>query len=355
MRSYQFTEYGQPLESVDAPTPAPTGTEVVLRIEACGVCHSDVHVWQGYFAMGGDRKLDVRASRELPFTLGHEIAGEVVAVGPDASTGVDGSAPVVQGMSVVAFPWIGCGDCDICVADREHLCHRPRALGTHVDGGFADHVIVPHPRYLFTYGDAATDLAATYACSGLTAYSALLKVRDRVGPQLVMIGAGGVGLAGIRIARALYDCELIVVEIEATKLEAAKAAGAAHVVDGRDEDAAKQLKVLTGGGCAAVIDWVGNDASASLGFRTVAKSGILVMVGLMGGSLRVPLPLMALKDLTIQGSDLGSLAEMRELMGWVRAGRIEPIPFETRSIECVNEALTDLEAGRVLGRVVLSP
>lgn len=349
MKSYQFTEYGEPLAAVELPTPRPAGSEVLVRIDACGLCHSDVHVWQGFFGMGGDRKLDVRAARELPFTLGHEIAGEVVGVGPDAAGDVE------VGTRGVVFPWIGCGECDVCSADREHLCNRARALGTHVDGGFSDHVLVPHPRYLFDYGDTRTDLAATYACSGLTAYSALLKVRDRVGSQLVMFGAGGVGLAGIRIARALYDCELIVVEIDGRKLEAAKLAGADHVVDARDDDAAKQLKALTAGGCAAVIDFVGSTASASLAYRTVRKSGILIMVGLLGGALTVPLPLLVLKDLTIQGSDLGSLAEMGQLMELSRTGAIEPIPIDARPMEGVNQSLNDLDAGHVIGRVVLNP
>ena len=173
MKSYQFKAYGEPLEVVETPTPQPTGSEVLLRTHACGVCHSDVHLWHGFFEMGGGRRLDVRAVRDLPFTLGHEIVGEVVVAGPEA----DGAAP---GDLRVVFPWIGCGACDVCAADREHLCNRPRALGTHVDGGFADHVLVPHPRYLFDYGDVAPELACTYACSGLTAYSALLKARHWV-------------------------------------------------------------------------------------------------------------------------------------------------------------------------------
>ncbi len=319
-----------------------------MRVEACGVCHSDVHLWHGFFDMGGGRKLDVRAVREVPFTLGHEIAGEVIAVGPDASG-------VQIGDRRVVFPWIGCGDCDVCHADREHLCNQPRALGTHVDGGFSDRVVVPHARYLFDFGSVPAELAATYACSGLTAYSALLKVRDRVGPQLVIVGAGGVGFAGVQIAKHLLDVDLIVVEVDDLKLAALREAGVAHVVDGRDEDAGRQLKKLTGGGCAAVIDFVGSEASAMLGFRTVAKSGVLVMVGLFGGTLPVSLPLMALKDLTIQGSDLGSLTEMGQLMEMVRTHKIDPLPLEVRPMSEAETSLRDLESGSVLGRVVLSP
>lgn len=347
MKSYQFSAYGAPLELAEAPTPHPAGSEVLVRIHACGVCHSDVHLWEGYFEMGGGRKLDVRAVRELPFTLGHEIVGEVAALGPDA-----------EGVSVgdrrVVFPWIGCGACGFCATAREHLCHRPRALGTHLDGGFADHVLVPHPRYLFDHGDVAPELACTYACSGLTAYSALRKAERRLEDQLVIVGAGGVGFAGIQIARALFDAELIVVEVDDAKLAAARWAGAAHVVDAREEDAARQLKRLTNGGCTAVVDFAGTAASAGLAFRTLAKSGGLVVVGLLGGSLSVPLPLLVLKDLAIEGSDLGSLDEMAELMALVRSGRVDPIPYTIRPMEQAESGLRDLAAGRVVGRVVLT-
>jgi len=298
--------------------------------------------------MGGGRKLDVTAVREVPFTLGHEIAGEVVAVGPEAED-------VHVGDRRVVFPWIGCGDCDVCRADREHLCNRPRALGTHVDGGFADRVVVPHSRYLFDYGGIPAELACTYACSGLTAYSALLKVRDRVDDQLVIVGAGGVGFAGIQIAKRLLDVDLVVVEVDDAKLQALSAAGVEHVVDGREDDVGRQLKRLTGGGCGAVIDFVGSEASAALGLRTVAKSGVLVMVGLFGGTLPVALPLLVLKDLTIQGSDLGSLAEMDQLMAMVRKDGFDPLPLETRPLAEAEASLKDLEAGRVIGRVVLNP
>ena len=347
MRSYQFREYGGPLEPAERPTPEPTGTEVLVRVRACGLCHSDLHLRQGYFEMGGDRRLDVRAVRDLPFTLGHEIVGDVAAAGPEA----DGAS---VGDPRVVFPWIGCGACGFCDADREHLCHRPRALGTHLDGGFADYVLVPHPRYLFDYGDIAPELAGTYACSGLTAYSALRKVARRLEDQLVIIGAGGVGFAGIQLAKALFDAELIVVEVDDAKLEAARRAGAAYVVDAREADAPRQLKRLTNGGCAAVVDFAGSSASATLGFRTAAKSGSLVVVGLLGGSLRIPLPLLVLKDLAVEGSDLGSLAEMAEVMALVRAGRVDPIPYATRPMGEVEASLRDLEAGRIVGRVVLT-
>lgn len=348
MKSWQFRDYGIPLELVESKTPAPTGTEVVLRTLGCGVCHSDIHVWEGQYDLGHDKKLDVRSGRPLPFTLGHEIAGEVVALGPDAR-GIE------VGARVVAYPWIGCGDCDICARDGEHLCFRPRALGTFRDGGFADTVLVPHPRYLFDYGDVPTDLACTYACSGLTAYSALKKVGNHPGSCTVIMGAGGVGLAAVAVAKATSQRAVGVVDIDAAKLAAATALGADWAVDASAPDAAKELKRLSGGPLYAVVDCVGAGSTAALGLKTLTRSGTLVVVGMLGGALDVALPLLPLKNLTIRGSYLGSLEEMNELMALVRTGKVKPIPRATRSLADAQRTLDDLAAGTIVGRVVLTP
>jgi D-arabinose 1-dehydrogenase-like Zn-dependent alcohol dehydrogenase len=162
MNSWQVESFGKPLVQALREVPAPAGTEVVLRIASCGVCHSDVHMHDGYFDLGGGHRLDLSRTVQPPRTLGHEIAGLVAAVGPDA-----------QGVQVgdrrVAYPWIGCGSCALCVAGQEHLCTTPRALGVARDGGFASHVVVPHPRYLVDHGAIPDEQACTYACAGLTA------------------------------------------------------------------------------------------------------------------------------------------------------------------------------------------
>ena len=349
MKSYQFGKYGHALQPMDQETPTPQGDEVLVRVRACGVCHSDIHIWDGHFDLGNGRELDISRGRTLPFTLGHEIAGEVVALGPTA-------AGVSIGAQQVVFPWIGCGDCQVCDADNEHLCSRPRALGTNVDGGFSDHVMVPHARYLFGYGDVRTALACTYACSGLTAYSALDKIREQTaGRTLVLIGAGGVGFAALHISQALFDTRLVVVDIDDAKLQAAKEAGAAYVFDANDEGTVREIRNLTDGGTPAAIDCVGSEASAEFGLKILGNSGVLIVVGLFGGALSVPLPLLALKHITIRGSFLGSLQQMSELMQLVRDGTVTPIPVEARPLAQAQQTLEDLRAGRILGRAVLEP
>ena len=347
MISYQLTRFGDALERVEGPAPRPAGTEVLLRIEACGVCHSDLHLQDGFFDMGGGRRLDLSKGRTLPLTLGHEIAGAAAACGPDAE-GVD------PGARYVAYPWIGCGGCGACGSGREHLCPQPRALGVTRAGGFSDHVLVPHPRYLFAIGDVPVKLACTYACSGLTAFGAVRKAQPRVdGRHLVIVGLGGVGFAALRLAQALTNASILVADIDDATLQAGAEAGA-EVVDARAPDAAKRIRRATGGGAAAVIDFVGSEKSAALGLGVLATGGLLVVVGLFGGELRAALPLWPLRDLTMQGSYVGSLAEMRELMALAAAGRAPAIPVDPRPLADAQAALDELRAGRAVGRIVLA-
>jgi len=349
MKSHQAVEYGKPLEAIESPTPEPRGAEVLVRVEACGVCHSDVHLWEGHFDLGDGHRLDVTRGRELPFTFGHEIVGEVVALGPEAS----GAAP---GERRVVYPWIGCGACATCASGEEHLCPASRALGVGRAGGYADHVLVPDARYLFDAGDVAPALAGTYACSGITAYSALQKVAPLAsGRSLLIVGAGGVGLAGLAIARETLDTEIWVADIDARKLEAAREAGADHVVDSSDAESVKAVLAGTGGGAPAAVDFVGAESSAAFGWSTLARGGKLVIVGLFGGAFHVPLPFFPIKAVTVQGSYVGSPREMGELMALVRDGRIPPLPVETRPMAEVTRTLEDLREGRVVGRVAVRP
>ena len=347
MRCCAIVEFGEPLVEMDLPTPEPAGDEVLLQVTGCGVCHSDLHIHDGYFDLGGGRKADLTGNCELPFCLGHEIAGTVVALGETASG-------VAIGDSVVVYPWIGCGGCPVCAAGDEHFCPDNRSLGVTRNGGFADRLIVPHARYLFDHGDVPVEIACTYACSGLTAFSALRKAAKTGAGHIVLIGAGGVGLAGLAIARNVTDATITVCDIDDAKLEAAAARGADHVVNSGAADAARQIRKLTGGGAPAVVDFVG--AAASLGFamKAVARRGTVIVVGLMGGSLPLSVPLLPLTAMTLTGSYVGSPAEMTELMALARAGKIPALPVERRPLGAAQKTLDDMKAGRIVGRVVLA-
>ena len=176
-RRQSLTAYGAPLCETVVDCPEPRGTEVLVRIERCGVCHSDLHMQDGYFALGDDKKLDVRAGRTLPFTLGHEIAGVIEASARAAARSPEPRRlPSSSRPPVAVYPWIGCGQCAACARGEENLCAAPRHLGIQVDGGFATHVLVPHPRYLIDYAPLSASFAAALMCSGLTAYSALKRL-----------------------------------------------------------------------------------------------------------------------------------------------------------------------------------
>jgi len=346
MKSQAFTEYGQPLQEVVTDTPVPMGTEVLVKINYCGVCHSDLHIHDGYFDFGGGKHLDVKGARQLPFTLGHEIEGEVVALGSDAKG-------VSIGARKAVYPWIGCGSCSACGRGDEHLCNRHRHLGITANGGFATHLLLPHPRYLFDYSGVEASIAGTYMCSGLTAYSAIKKTGLMGSSEpLLIVGLGGVGMMALQFARVMLNMPPLAADIDEAKLAAAKQAGA-QIYQPKDAASAKQLIKDTDGGVLAAIDFVGSEASLAFAMGAVRKGGRVLVVGMMGGALSMPIPLFPMRSIGIDGSFVGSLAETQEMLELVKTGKIAPIPIEERPLEAASRSLDDLRAGRIIGRVVL--
>ncbi len=353
MDSYRVTALGSPLEKQTEPTPLPKGREVLIKVSGCGVCHSDVHLADGYFDLGGGRKVDLGKSLGLPRTLGHEIVGEVIAVGEQVKPN-----EAKAGDRRVVYGWIGCGKCPICAAGDEQLCNSPRALGVNADGGFATHCLVPGPQYLFAYDGIDEALACTYACSGLTAFGALKKAKAALagsGGDLLIIGAGGVGLSGVRMAEAVTGVQPIVADIDQSKWAAAKAAGAKDVIDPANADTARNLMRATGGGPVAAIDFVGAAASFTFGFNAIRKGGRLIVVGLFGGAATLPVPLIPLKNATIMGSYVGTLEDMAEMMALARSGKVPALPVAKRPLADVGDVLARLKEGKIVGRTVVVP
>lgn len=349
MLSQAIVEFGAPLQAIESPTPVPQGTEILIRTAHAGVCHSDVHIHDGYFELGGDKKLPM-GNMKLPHTLGHEIEGEVVAVGPDV-TGVK------VGSHYAIFPWIGCGQCPACQRNEENLCLKPRNLGcsSGIAGGYATHVLVPHPKYLLDYGKTTPALAAAFMCSGLTAFGAMKKVGKPTGAdEIVVLGCGGVGMMGIQFAKALFGKAPIAADIDDGRLEAAVKAGAKAAYNTKQDGIAKKFLAETGG-AYAVVDFVGSEASFAFANAIVRKGGKIVIVGLFGGAMSMPLPMFPLRVISIIGSYVGSLPEAQEMMEIVRAGKVDPIPFATRPLSEASRTLEDLKAGKITGRIVLTP
>jgi len=356
MKSFRLTEFNSPLQEVDQPTPEPLGTQVLIKVKAAGVCHSDLHIWEGGYDLGHGRKPLLLKDRgvTLPRTMGHETVGEIVAFGPEVETADKGDLKV--GDVVLVYPWLGCGRCETCLEGEEDMSVvKPHALGVHCDGGYADHITVPDPKYLLNLKGLDPVTAAPYACSGVTTYSALKKVEFAFNAPIVIFGAGGLGLMALSLLKAMGGKGAIMVDIDARKREAAEAAGALATVDGKAPDALHQLGKKAGGPIRAVIDLVGNAATTQLGLDCLTKGGKLVIVGLFGGGAPWALPLIPIKAITIQGSYVGNLRETAELLDLVRSKKIAPIPVTPMPLARANEALADLQKGKLLGRAVLTP
>ncbi|MFO0996591.1 MAG: alcohol dehydrogenase [Alphaproteobacteria bacterium] len=350
MRSFQLVQFGAPLEAHEAPTPKPSGREVLVRIRAAGVCHSDLHICDGYYDIGHGAKLRF-ADRgvKLPLTIGHEIMGEVAALGPEAEG-------VKVGDRRLVYSWLGCGTCPVCRQGDENLCTKPSFFGAFRNGGYSDYLIVPDSRYLVDVDGIPDGLAATCACAGVTAYNGVRRAGPFVkGDWLVLIGAGGVGQMGIGFAKAMTEAELLVVDLDDAKLEAARKAGVRHVLNPRQGETAKRIVEMTGGGAMAAIDFVGATETARLAIDGVRKAGRVVIIGLYGGALDVPLPFIPVRNLTIRGSYVGNLAETRAVVDLMRSGKVAPLPVDTRPLAEANAALTELREGRIKGRVALTP
>ncbi len=217
-------------------------------------------------------------------------------------------------------------------------------------------MLVPHPRYLVDIDGLNDAEAAPLACAGVTTYSAIRKLGEGIHHEpVVIIGAGGLGLMAIEVLRALGGQGAVVVDIDPAKREAALAAGALAVVDGKAVDAAQQLIAATQGGAGQVLDLVGSSATVSLAMQSARRGGHIVICGLMGGELTLPLATIPLRPLRIEGSYVGTLSELRELVDLVRRTAMKSIPVSRRPMSQVNQVIDDLHRGQVIGRAVLLP
>lgn len=347
MLSYDVVEWGNPLEKIERRTPRPRGTEVLVRLKYCGVCHSDAHIRDGYFDLGGGKRLPMsERGMRPPLTLGHEPFGTVIAAGAAAE-----AVPI--GEDRLIYPWTGCGACARCREGLDNYCMAPSMLGLQRPGGYADHLLVPHPRYLIDARGIDPVWAATLSCSGLSTYSAVSKLKPIPSDEWVaVIGAGGLGLSAIGMLRALGHGRIIAVDIDRLKLRAAIAAGAAAPLHSGEGDAPQKLKQITGGALYGAVDFVGSAETAQLTLGALRKGGKLIFVGLFGGEVSLSIGGTILRAILIQGSHLGCVAELKQVVALARAGSIKPIPIETRPLAEVSRTLDELKAGTIIGRVV---
>ena len=350
MRSARILEPNEPLSVSESETPKPEGDQVLVKVNSVGVCHSDLHLWEGGYDLGDGQFMKVTdRGVKYPVTPGHEIVGTVEDIGNNVSS-------IEKGDQVLVFPWIGCGECPACKVKNENLCDTPKSMGVFQDGGYSDYALIPSFKYLAKLDGVDPDAATSLACSGLTAYTAIKKANQNSPEFLVIIGAGGLGLMGVQIAKAITDAKIICVDLDDKKLNIAKEMGADYIINSKDsETSQKIMSICNDKGADSVVDFVNAPPTVKLDFAILRKRGNLVLVGLFGGSIELSLVTIPLKSLTIQGAYTGNYDDMVELLALARKGILNPVISKKYSLDDANIALEDLKARKILGRAVINP
>jgi propanol-preferring alcohol dehydrogenase len=339
MRAVRLPAPGAELSLEEVPTPEPRGTEVRVRVAGCGVCHTDLHIVDG-----------TQTRVDLPLTLGHEVAGWVDAVGPDATTDLEPGAPVL------VFGGWGCGACAQCRGGSEQRCPRSRSPGFQLDGGYAEFLLVPHPRHLVPLGDLDPVAAAPLADAGVTAYRAVRRAEPwlRDGARIALLGAGTVGSFALQYLRLLpaaaSSLRVVVQEIDARAARRARELGADEGLVAPD---AAGVRAALGGAADAVIDVVGSDDSLARASELVVPGGLVLLVGEAGGHLPFGFDAAPVES-WLTTVAWGSRDDLEAVVGLAREARIawevEPVPLDEASA-----AHARLRAGQATARLVLVP
>jgi len=349
LKSAQIIEPNKPLEINETELPKPNGNQVIIKVKSTGVCHSDLHLWEGGYDTGdGFMKVTDRGVK-FPVTPGHEVVGSVEEIG-DSVQGVN------IGDLVLVYPWIGCGECATCEKGDTNLCESPKSLGVFQDGGYAEYVLVPDAKFLAKIDNLDPDAAASLACSGLTAFTAVKKALTNSPENILIVGAGGLGLMGVQIANALTKANIICADLDDEKLESAKKLGATHIINTKESDAVKKImSICNEKGVDSIIDFVNAPPTVKMDLSLVRKRGNIILVGLFGGSVELSLVSIPLKAITIQGAYTGNYNDMLELIKLAQRGVINPIVSKHYKLDDANTALDDLKNRKIIGRAVINP
>ena len=351
MKSAKIVKVNQPLQIEESKTPKPKGSQVLVKVQSSGVCHSDIHLWEGgYEGPQGQFLKTTDRGVKYPLTPGHEIAGVVDSLGEQT----EGFA---KNEKVLVYPWIGEGLCPACRTGEENLCDKPRSLGIYNDGGYAEYVLVPSYKYLVKLGDEIdTDTSAPLSCSALTAYGAVKNGNLTPNDNVVIVGTGGLGLMAIQLAKAMTGSRIIALDRDDKKLKAAKENGADDIINSQKEDAVKAVMELTGRmGADAVIDFVNASSTVETDLNFLRRRAKLVLVGLFGGELKLNLIAMPTRSYKLIGSYTGSMNDLIELVSLAKRGIIKPIISNKFKLDEATKALKMLRDGKILGRGVINP
>ena len=338
MRAAVLHEFKSPLIIGESARPTPGPDEVLIEVEACGVCHSDLHVADGDW---------VQFARivKKPLIPGHEIAGRVVERGT-----------AVENLTVgdrVGVPWIHrtCGECEFCRGGNENLCIKQQITGVTVDGGYAEFVKAPAAHAIGIPASLSSLDAAPLMCAGVTVYRALRQVQLSRGQRLAVFGVGGLGHLAVQIGVAL-GAEVAAIDVAEEKLALARAFGAAKTLDARAPTLVRELKAH--GGFHVAIVTSAAKAAYDTAFSSVRPTGTLLVVGLPAENICFPPILMAAGEIHIRASAVGTRQDLREVLEMAASGRLR-CQSSPRPLVEVNAVLEELRHGRISGRVVLTP
>jgi propanol-preferring alcohol dehydrogenase len=338
MKAAILHSFAEPLRIEEIPMPAPTAGEVLIRVAACGVCHSDLHLAMGEWDM-------LRPITKLPLVLGHEVAGVIAAVGEGVEHFTVGDR--------VGVPWLHwtCGECEFCLMRRETLCSKQQVTGCTVDGGFAEFVKAKASHIAKLPERLSIEEAAPLLCAGLTVHSAMKKAEVQAGQKVAVFGVGGLGHIAIQLAKA-KGAEVIAVDVADDKLELARECGANSVVNAAGAQAHREIKKITIGGAHVVMVTSGSRAAYETALRSIRKAGTLAIVGMAPEPVPLSTVAMVSGEFRIVASAVGTREELRELLQIAAEGQIK-CRIEMRPFTEVDAVLKEMKEGKLVGRVVL--
>jgi len=336
MKAAVLCDFKTPLSVRDVDVPKPGEGEVLIKVEVCGVCHSDLHVADGDWAQ-------LARIVKKPLILGHEIVGTIVEAG---SAGHD-----LKVGERVGVPWVHwtCGECDYCLEGNENLCALQGITGVTVDGGYAEFVKAPATHVVKIPAGLSSEQAAPLLCAGVTVYRALKQSSLSAGERLAVFGVGGLGHIAVQMGREL-GAEVTAIDINEEKLALARSLGAVRTLNAASDNVVKQLRAI--GGVHVALVTSAAKAAYDTAFPCVRPSGTLLVVGLPAQDISFPPIMMAANEIRIQASAVGTRRELQEVLALGAAGKVR-CEVATRPLSQANEVLEQLRRGQIAGRAVL--
>jgi propanol-preferring alcohol dehydrogenase len=329
------TAFGRPLVLSDIAVPVPGPGEVLVKVDACGVCHTDIHAVDG----------DWPVKPKLPFIPGHEVVGRVAALGPGVTTLREGDA--------VGVAWLydACGNCEYCGTGWETLCARQHNTGYSVDGGYAEYMVANAKFAARLPSGVKPAQIAPILCAGVTTYKGIKETDTRPGDWLAISGVGGLGHVAVQYAKAM-GLHVLAVDISDEKLALARQVGADLTLNANAPDLAGEVTRRVGGVHGALITAVSAPAFAQC-LNLLRPRGTMSLVGLPPGAFPLPIFAVVLKRLTVRGSIVGTRQDLAEALAFAAEGKVAA-EVQERPLSQINEVLAELKSGRVRGRVALT-